>query len=176
MGLYLSGLYAFMMFIFFIFSAISFDRYLFKRNYGVLSYLAILFYFAIIPVTHSVFTVGASAVVMKAFHGTIPFSWSLPIFCYLGAIILASTPQGLLQQSKGLTIWLIIVPIILICIGIMIATNDPWWNGQISRNIHSSIPSIGMIMVVSNVSFLISTIIMLFIRSRKDKQLRIGEI
>ncbi|MEH7274240.1 hypothetical protein [Neobacillus vireti] len=142
--------------VFFFICLVCFERYFFRKNKGILSYFYILVYSMFIPLTHTVFFAGAAIVMFKAFYGSVPFSWSLPVFCILAALILGIVPTSLSGQTKGLNVCLVITPTVLLLAGVFVMVLDPWWNQQLSTHLHPSFPSLGLLLLISNGSMLLS--------------------
>jgi hypothetical protein len=136
--------------VFFFICFVCFDRYFFQKNKGVLSYLYILVYSVFIPITHTVFFAGAAIVMFKAFYGSVPFSWTVPVFCILSALLLGIVPTSLAGKTKGLNAFLVITPTVLFVAGVFVMVLDPWWNRQLSTNLHPSFPSLGLLMLITN--------------------------
>jgi hypothetical protein len=145
----------FLYLVFFCICLVCFDRYFFRKNKGMFSYFYILVYSLFIPLTHTVFFAGAAILMFKAFHGFVPFSWSIPVFCSFGALILGIVPTRLSGETKGLNACLAITPSVLFLVGVFVMVVDPWWNQQLSKNLHPSFPSLGLLLLISNGSMLL---------------------
>jgi hypothetical protein len=66
--------------------------------------------------------------------------------------------------------WMFVSPILLMGTGALIKTLNPWWNEQLARNLESSFPSIGEMMMVSSGFFLIThMLVLLIMQAKKNK-------
>ncbi|MEC1525677.1 hypothetical protein P9D43_27110 [Neobacillus niacini] len=142
--------------VFFFICLVCFDRYFFQKNIGILSYFYILVYSMFIPMTHTVFFTGSAIIMFNAFYGSVPFSWTVPVLCILAALILGIVPTSLSGKTKGLNACLVITPTVLFVAGVFVMVLDPWWNQQLSKHLHPSFPSLGLLLLISNGSMLLS--------------------
>jgi len=171
--LFLVSSFAAFFIIYIFYCSASFERYIFSKHHGLVTYAAISLYFIFIPTILTVFSVGTVTLLFKAFWGAVPIPWIIPILCFICYIIMLISPSSLVSKYKKLGYWTSGLLLFLTAGGVVIMYFDPWWNHQFSLTLHGKFPSIGILLAVSNgLVLFVEVIFKLFKRNRKEGESR----